>query len=515
MNNKSRTYNSTQNIILGFVNKFVTIVLTFVSRAIFVRVLAADYLGINGIFSDVLTMLSLADLGLSTSMIYSFYKPIAEKDEDKLSALLNYYRKLYNIIAVIIACIGVALIPFLKYIINTKTSIPHINLYYLVFLTNTVVSYLCIYKSCMISADQKGYIISKINVWIGVIKLVAQTVILYCTHNYFWYIAITIFVTVVNNLIISRKADTMYPFIKKKLPLPKEEKFKIFNDMKSVFIYKFAGVVMVGTDNTLISILVGTASVGVYSNYNTITSNLGSIGFLLFSSLTASLGNLLVVEKSEKRYQVFKMMQMISFWLGGLCISCLWYLMDDFLDLWVGNNYVFDKVVLVAILVNLYLTLTLQPILAFRDAAGIFFQTKYIMVLTAVINLVLSIILGKQYGVAGIIISTFISKIVTYFWYEPRILFHSFFNMKVRSYYYEHLGNVVLTFVSILILSFILPTFAKVTYINWFLKALLAGIVVTAIYVLRYFKTDEFKLVIDKVLQIKLAIMKRNKECTN
>ena len=171
-NSESRVKNSTYNIVFGMLNKFVIMILTFVSRAIFLQVLSEDYLGINSLFSSILNMLSLADLGLGTAMAYSFYKPLAEKDEKKIASLTAFYKKVYNYIAAAVAIVGICIIPFLDLIVKTDQNIPHLRIYYFVFLMNTVVSYLFVYKSTIISADQKGYIISQYSIWVNVAKTV-------------------------------------------------------------------------------------------------------------------------------------------------------------------------------------------------------------------------------------------------------------------------------------------------------------------------------------------------------
>lgn len=235
MNNKSRTYNSSKNIMLGTASKLLSMILTFVGRAIFVRILAVEYLGITGLFADVLTMLSLADLGLGTAMAYSFYKPLAEKNKEKIAALMHFYRKIYYYIAIIVAVIGVGIVPFLNAIVNVNKPIPHLEIYYLVMLANTVVSYLFIYKSSIIIADQKSHIISKYEMWINAFKLILQTLVLYITHSYLFYILVTVVTTIANNLIVSALANKMYPYLKEKVTLVVSEKKRAFRQYKIRF----------------------------------------------------------------------------------------------------------------------------------------------------------------------------------------------------------------------------------------------------------------------------------------
>jgi len=500
LNNKNRTYYSARNVGFGLFNKMITIILSFVSRTIFIHVLSIDYLGINGLFADVLTMLSLADLGFGTAMSYSFYKPLAENDEKRLAALITFYKKIYNFIALAVAVIGLTLVPFIDAIVNVDTEIPHLKLYYLIGLANTVVSYLFAYKSSIINADQKNYIVVKYSVWIRVANTVTQTIVLYITHNYLCYLAINVVATIANNLLISYKADTTYPFIKNNVELSKEEKSGIFSNMKSVFLYKIATVVMSGTDNIIISIMVGTAAVGLYSNYYTITTNhLGSVTSILFGSLTASVGNLIVKEKHEKRFEVFKLMQMVSFLISGFFVVSLYFLADDFIVMWIGKEYVLNNVTLITILMNFYLLVTFQPLWSFREASGLYQKIKYMLVATAIVNLIGSILLGKYFGLPGILGATVIAKLSTYFWYEPSLLYKNFFERKVRGYYIGHLVNCLMIILCIIIVNGIMPSLAEITIINWLIKAVICGSVVCLVYGMCYFKTKEFKIIIAKV----------------
>lgn len=502
MRSEGRLVNSTNNIIYGMLNKVVMLVLTFISRAIFVKVLSADYLGINGLFTDVLTMLSLADLGLGSAMAYSFYKPLAEKNEKQLSALIRFYSKIYTFIAIAVALVGIAIVPFLKYIVNTDKDIAYLELYYLVFLANTVISYLFVYKSTIITADQKSYMISKYAMWINFVKVILQIIVLYLTKNYLIYIAVSLFTTFANNLLISRKADKLYPFIKNRADSEEIDKKNIFADIKSLFLYKLSSVILTGTDNILISIMVGTAAVGLYSNYHIITYNLTTISTLFFNSITASVGNIIVKENENKRHETFKLMQMVSFWLSGVFAICVLLLSQEFIELWLGSSYLLSNGTLIAIVLNFYLALSLPPVWSFREATGLFQKTKYIMLITATVNILLSLVLGHIWGIGGIIVATFIAKVATYFWYEPNLLYTLYFKKSCIEYYVGHLINLVVVAVSIILLNFVASGVRITGWFSLVIKAIIIFLLINLIYLLRYIMTKEFKLVVSKCLDM-------------
>ena len=497
---RSRTYHSSKNLLLGLMNKMITIILAFVSRNIFIRVLSVEYLGINGLFADVLTMLSLADLGFGTAMAYSFYKPIAENDEIKITALITFYRKIYNYIAGSVLVIGLAIVPFLNQIVNVEHEINHLELYYLICLGNTVLSYLFVYKSSIITASQKNYIITQYSVWISCARVLLQTVILVLTRNYVCYLSITLVATLANNLLISYKANQMYPYIRNKIELDKKSKKEIFDNMKSVFLYKLSSVIMTGSDNIIISKLVGTVYVGFYSNYHTITVNqLGSLAAILFGSLTPSIGNLIVKEDAKKRYLIFQSMQMVALWLSGLFVVCLFFLTDDFITLWLGPEHVMEWNVLVAVLMNFYLLISFYPIWCFREATGLYQKIKYILVFTAVLNIILSILLGYVWQVGGIIIATVIAKLCTYVWYEPIILFRDFFERSTRPFFLSHLTNIGMILGCMILIFKLIPNYDTVTVTGWVIRGIICFSITNVVYLLRYWKTNEFQEVMHKL----------------
>lgn len=499
----NRTSNSARNISFGMMNKIMTIVLSFVSRQLILRVFSLEYLGISSIFADVLTMLSLADLGLATAMAYSFYKPLAEKDEKKIAALLTFYQRLYNFIAIMVAVIGLALTPFIHYIANVEQEIPHLKIYYLVCLANTVVSYLFVYKSTLIIADQKNHIVSKYATYLATFRTVGQILAIYLTHSYLLYLCLNIVSTVFNNVLLMRYADKHYSYAKKKEILSKDEKREVFYNMKSVFLYKFAQVIMGGTDNIIISSLVSVAAVGLYGNYFNLTNQLGSVSVILFGSLTASVGNLIVKGTTKRRYEVFQSIQMISFLLSGFFVVCLYFLADDFIVLvYKGEQYLLGYTTLIIIVINFYLTITCYPIWSFREATGLYQKVKYVLVATAVVNIICSLVLGRYFGIAGIVAATVIARLSTYFWYEPVILFHDCFRKKVWIYYLGHVKNACCIILSILVLHFLLGYFTQISWIAWVGKGIVCSLVTGIIYVFCYFNTKEFKFILNKVFYL-------------
>ncbi|MCB2341944.1 lipopolysaccharide biosynthesis protein [Clostridium estertheticum] len=500
----SRTKNTVRNIIFGTANQVTSLALSFISRTIFIKILGAGYLGINGLFSDLLMMLSMADLGLGTAMVYSFYKPLAENDHDKIAALIAFYRKIYNFIALAVAIIGLALIPFLGYIIHLDKAIPFIKVYYLFFLSNTVISYLFVYKTSIIDADQKNYVVTKYQMLVNICRVVLQSITLLILKNYFIYLIIQVFSSLINNLIASKKADELYPYIKKSNhTLDQAEKKSIYANMKSIFLYKISGVLLNGTDNTLISILVGTIWVGVYSNYNLVIIALNNFVNIIYSSATASIGNLIVNEKPKKRFEIFQSMQAISFIISTFSTVCLYILFNNLIYVWLGTKFILNNYILAAIIANFYFGSVIHPIWSYREATGLYMQTKYIMIIAAIENLILSIIMGKLMGMSGILFASLIARLTTYFWYEPNLLFKTYFYEPVKKYYITLIINAVLTIFIIAIINVFTNHIIIDSWLKLITKTILVALVTLSTIILFYYQTSGFKLLLNKIKSLR------------
>lgn len=500
----SRTKNSIRNITFSFGYQVLVLILGFINRTIFINILGVNYLGISGLFSDILSMLSLADLGFGVALTYSMYKPLAENDYRRLAGLTDLYKKVYRIIALAVSLIGLALVPFLKYLVHLSKPIPNLQLYYILFLANTVASYLVVYKTSILTADQKDYMLSKYRSIFSFFQTVFMTLFLWLTHNYTVYLCVQVFFTYAVNFYCSYIAEKEYPFIKEKVELPFSEVKEIFRNLYSVFLYKISGVLLNATDNTLISVLVNTTMVGYYSNYSMIITNVTNLINTLFYSLTASLGNLVVKEKAKRRYQVFQMIQSVSIILSTICICGFTFLIQDFIRLWLGNKFVLDYPILIAIIINFYLSIILLPIWVYREATGLYQQTKYIMVITALINLVLSIWWGRIFGVAGILLASAVARLSTYVWYEPILLFKEYFGISSWIYFRGIIKSIVFTLSLMLAEALSINRFVPSNWLGFMLKASVVGGMTIFLVLLFYLNSPGLELIKDKITRSKM-----------
>lgn len=497
MEAKTRSEKIVRNVSMGLLSKLVVLVIGFVDRKFFISILGEELLGVNGLFSNILLMLSLAEMGLTNVMVLSYYEPLAKNDYEKLNSLTAFYKRIYNTIAVVVALIGISLIPALKYIVKVETPVENMVLIYLVFLANTVMSYMFVYKSTILTADQNGYVVTQTQIKFDIGRQITQIIVLILFRDIILYLLVKVVFLLLNNLYLMRCVDKKYTFLdlKHAKPLEKEEKRKIASTIKSGFIYKVAGVLLNGTDNILISALVGTVWVGMITNYDTVITALTGFVVIIFTSLTASVGNLNITAEPKKKLEIFNVVLFVGFWIGLIVIPCCYNMIGDLVTVWLGKKYVLDNSILCVKLGMMYLSCTLNPIFSFREATGLFRKSKYMIFAGSIVNIFLSVILGLKFGAFGIILASIIAMVSTYVWYEPVILYREVFEASPLQYFSRHLINLVklvfITFVSSKIVSYIVVD-------NWFMlfvKALICFCIVFVMSFLLMFRKEEFQYV--------------------
>lgn len=496
----SRTFKSLRNITFGIGSQIIVIIMGFITRAFFLEYLNESYLGINSLFTEMLSMLSLADLGINTVMVYSLYEPLAQHDEKKITALISFYKIIYRAIAAVIAIAGIVFIPFLNCVVKLDETISFLYIYYFLFLLRTVGSYLFVYKVSILTADQNNYIVNYITSSVNIFTTILQIATLILTHSYLLYLILNVISIWVINFLCAKKAVKIYPFITSSETLPLEEKRKIFQNIRSGFLYKISSIMLNSTDNIIISTILGTVVVGYYSNYGLVINKFSAIINIAFTSITSSIGNLIATENSQKRYQIFSIIQTLSFFIGGISCVCIFILVDEFISLWIGKNYILGKDVLIACMINFYLSITLQPLWAFREATGLYQKTKNIMLCTAGLNIVLSIFMAYWFGLAGVILASAISRLLTYFWYEPILLFAQYFNQKVQKYFIKHLYNVVIIIFIIFFETKIINDISCGTWLNFISRCVLIFSITLLAFIAAYCWKKDFRIVINYML---------------
>lgn len=502
MEETSRTKNSIKNIKTGFIVQLINKLLAFVVRTVFIKVLNEQYLGVNGLFTNILTILSFAELGIGTAIIYNMYKPVADQDYEKLKSLMSLYKRAYNIIGIVVFLAGLLVIPFMDILITDVPDIKeNIIIIYLMFLADTSISYFLTYKKSIIIANQKQNVINNIDSVFYIIKSVFQILILIVTKNYYVYLITQIFSTLIENLILYKVAEKMYPFLKDKKiqKLKKSEQKNIFSNVKSLAIYQIGTVVMNGTDNILISAMLNVTAVGLVSNYTLIINSVKSIITNALNGVTASVGNLNVVGTTQKKESIFYQMTLIYYLIYSFCTIGFILIISPFVEIWLGSKYILGSATVIALSISFFIDGLRQPGYIYRTTCGMFEKSKLTPYIAAITNIILSIVLCKMVGLVGIFIATCIATLISYSWIDPFLLHKYEFKSKFSKYLKKY-GIYVFIFSIELILCIFLSKLLNLgTIANLLYNIALVLIVPNILNIMIFSRTQEFKALINRL----------------
>lgn len=365
-----RTKNSIINFITAIIGQFFGVIVSFVSRIFFIRYLGSEYLGVDGLFTNILTILSLAELGVGSAMTFSLYKPIAEENKEKIKSLMNLYKVSYRAIGIIVIILGICMIPFYRNLMDEVPDINNLNFIFMLFVLNTAISYFYAYKKSLIVCHQKKFITTIVKYVSYFIMNLLQIIILSITKNYVLFLVCQIVFTLTENLINSMIADRIYPYLKEKNieKLDISEKKEIKNNVRAMLFHKLGSVIINSTDNIIISKYIGLVAVGLYSNYYMITNALIIITNQIFDAIVASIGNLGTTNNTPKTNEVFNRVFFLNFWVFGMLAATMAIVMNDFISIWVGQEYVFNIYVTYVIIISFYLRGMRKSCITFRDA---------------------------------------------------------------------------------------------------------------------------------------------------
>lgn len=510
---QSRTKNSIFNVGTGFLNIIVKTILTFITRTIFIKVLGETYLGLNGLLTNILSMLSIAELGIGTTISFSLYKPLANKDNKKINALMTFYKKAYRIIGIVILISGVILIPFLKFILEENININHIYLIYTLYLLTTVSTYFISYKEVLIIADQKNYKLTKINFIFDVLLNGLQIIELLIFKNFVLYLVVQLVIEFLRRTVINFFISKEYPqtdFCSKE-KISKSDKQLLSKNVRAMFLHKIGDYSINGTDNIIMTKFIGLNAVGIYSNYLTIITILNTFINIIYSSIISSLGNLIAKENEEKRLKVFNIMDFFGFCIYGYCSVCLFVLLNPFIKVWAGEHYLFSIEIVAIIVLNFYMTGMRVPLGTIKSAAGVYTEDRYIPLLQALTNIVVSIILAKYIGVLGVLLGTLVSSLIPAI-DRPYIVYKYVFNKKVTEYYTKYLKNIIIVVFTTIVIYFVTSNLnIKNLYIQLIVICIIATIIYVIIIIVFYRKTVEYVYIKDQIKKFLSNIMKKKR----
>ena len=507
-----RTKNSIKNIYISILTQIIITLLGFVSRKVFLDSLGTEYLGVNGLLSNVLSMLSLVEGGIGTSIVYNLYKPLAENDEPRIIALVQLYKRLYGILAIVIFGLSLTLYPFLGILIKDGSTISSINIIYFIFVFKNMISYLNAHKWSLINADQKGYILAKYNLIFSVVTTISKIIVLLITNNYILFLLIEAAIFIIQNLWNGKVVNERYSYIrtKKKYIVEKDVKNNLITNVKALFLHNIGSYCVFGTDNILISAFISVKAVGLYSNYTMIISQLSSLLTPILGGIGASVGNLIATESKEKSYEVFNVTYFVNFWIYSVCVIFLYNLLEPFIEWWLGSGLLLDKLTFLTVLINFYISGMRNSIITFKSKAGIFDNDKYIPLIESLINLGSSIILVNYFGLAGIFMGTTISTITMPLWIQAKLVYNNIFNKSVKKYFEKYVIYLIITILVGSLTTYICSLISFNGFISLIVKGFICMVIPNIIYLIIFYRTKELQ----QILNIFINIFKKLSEYT-
>lgn len=495
---ESRTNNVLKNSGASLIYKFGHIFFRFILRTAFIRLLGNEYTGIAGLFTDILSVLNLMELGLDTSMVYALFSPIANNDQKKISALLKFYKKAFTLIGCFILSAGLICIPLLRFIVKGVPNIKEdIRLIFLMYIATSASSYFLVYRTMMIRARQHSRVISIVQIVVETIETILVIVTLLVFKSYFGYLIIHLAATWIKNIYLSRQATKRYPesFQSSDEVLSPEERRKLVRDIACLTVYTLSGVVINSTDSIFISAFVGTVEVAIIGNFTLLISSVRTAIEQINHSLKPSVGNLAATSDSIKQEIVFRRINFICFWAVCFSATCLFALLNPFVgSIWLNHSYELNSQILVILIVNFFIAVMVFPVESFRTANGLFVQGWARPAIMALLNIVLDFFMGKRWGVIGIFLATTISRMLTQVWYDPFLVYRTVFKKKPWSFYGLYLQYAAVTAASCGIAYYaasLIPEMNRI--VSFGLKMFVVAVIPNLLILLLYHKCEEFQ----------------------
>lgn len=509
-----RTKNATRNMIFGMIQKIYEIAVPFLMRTAMIYIMGVKYLGLNSLFSSILQVLNLVELGVGRAMVYSMYKPIAEDNVEEICALMRLYKIYYRIIGFVIGGVGIILLPAIPYLI--KGEVPAgINVYiiYLLNLGATVLSYwLFAYRNCLLNAYQRNDIINKIMLITNSVQYALQLMVLIFLRNYYLYLIILLGMQAVTNIVTACVTVKLYPMYKPEGKLDSSIVKNINCKIKDLFTSKVGGVVVNSADTIVISAFLGIEILAIYQNYFYILSSIIGFVSIIFSSCTAGIGNSIIVETKEKNYNDLKVFSFLIAWIAGWCSCCLLCLYQPFMNIWVGDKLCLNYLAVICFCLYYFIYEINQLLNLYKDAAGIWHEDRFRPLTTALANLVMNLIMVQYWGIYGVLLSTVLSNLIVGMPWLLHNLFTTIFEWK---YLFNYLKRMVLyvmvVFCACVVTFFICSCLQLSESLTLFVRAGICCVVPNIIFLICYWRMSEFKqciMLVDRITQYKFHLSK-------
>lgn len=507
-----RTKNATRNIVVGMILKIYQLLVPFVIRTVMIHVLGMEYLGLNSLFTSILQVLNLAELGVGSAMVFSMYKPIAEDDSATINDLMRLYQFYYRIIGIIILTVGIIITPFIPKLI--KSDIPSgLNIYILYYLNlgATVISYwLFAYKNCLLTAHQRNDVISKVTIITNTVMYVGQIIALLLFKNYYIYLIIALLGQILLNIGTAITADRMFPEYRPSKIFNKKLSKDINQRIKDLFTSKIGEIIVNSADSIVISAFLGLTILASYNSYFYILSAILGFVLLFLQACTAGIGNSLIVETPEKNYNDLKKLTLIVTWITGFCSCCLMCIYQPFMKIWIGEENIFPISCVVCFVIYFFFRCVNQLFIVYKDAAGMWHEDRFRPLATALTNLILNLILVQIIGIYGVLLSTVISTLVVGIPWLLNNIFTVIFHVKMGEFLRNFVFYIGVTCINVLLTYLVCEAIPVDGIMCIVVRLILCCIIPNAFYLLAYRHKKEFKqavMLMDKILGSKVHFL--------
>lgn len=494
-----------KNIIFGYISNLVILLVNFIQRTVFIYVLGKTLSGVNGVYTDVLSVLSLTELGIGTALNYSLYKPVAEHNLEKIKSYMRFYKKAYLTIAGVIAVLGIAISPFLKYILKNpgNLTVGELTLYYYLFLFNTVISYFVTYKYSLVNAEQKNYIQTNITTLTKMATATVQIAVLLLFRNFLFYLLAQSVVELLQKIFVTAYLNRLYPYLRDKdvEKLTAEETQVVATKTKALICHKVGDVARLQTDKIIISSFVNVDTAAIVDNYVYIITYVGNFVNIIFDSVISGFGNVVATESKERQYLLFKVYRFFACWLFGFGAVGFYHLLTPFIGgVWLRDaGWTLPQVTVTLLVMDFYLKGGRTVLLNFKIASGLFEQDRYLPLIQGAVNLVVSIGLVLKIGVTGVYVGTLVSGILANL-IRPGIIYKVCFGKSAGAYFRDSLKYIgVILAVGAVITPIRHAVMGEVTILTFALMVILITLIYNLVFLAVFHRTEEFSYLWNKV----------------
>lgn len=489
-----RVKKASVNVIVNFITYLLGFMPIFFVRRVFLMELGEAILGLNSLYTNIIGLLSIVELGIGTAIIFALYKPFAEDDKVKIKGYLDYYLKFYRTAGFIILTLGIAIIPFLKYFVKGQVGYLEVSICFIIFLLNTFLSYMFSGKICMLYVSQEGYKVSVLNTIAKVIIALLQIVFLKIYASFAVYLIIQLLVNAIYYLVINIYISKMYPWIKNTNgKLEKEEKASLSKNIKALFLHKVGGLAVLSTDNLIVSAFLSLDVLSKIGSYNMVITSAQNVIVSTLSGITASVGNLLTEDDNENSYIIHKRIFFLNFWIASFVVISIYNSINQFVVVWLNDSQLIDGLTLAILLINLYFVLMRSSVEAFKEAGGIYYQDRYSPIFEGVINLISSIVLVNLIGLPGVFLGTLISNFTVVFWVKPKVTYKYIFNKPLINYFKIYGKYSAIALIPLLITQIITNSIkSNYTISAFIINCMINMVVINGIYLIIFRKNKEF-----------------------